>query len=72
MLNVCLWGGATMTALSALMIETILWRLGEVDGEYHTLKEASERSGIPIQHIALAERAAKEKAEKNEQAVTRS
>jgi hypothetical protein len=45
-----------MTVMTALMRETILWRLGEVDGELHTLKEASDRSGISIQHIALAER----------------
>ena len=70
MLDVRPQGGAVMATLSALMIETILWRLGEIDGEYHTLKEASERSGIPIQHIALAERAAKEKAEINELAIT--
>lgn len=45
-----------MTVMTALMRETILWRLGDVDGELHTLKEASDRSGISIQHIALAER----------------
>jgi len=49
-------GGQAMTVMTALMRETILWRLGEVDGELHTLKEASDRSGISIQHIALAER----------------
>jgi len=36
-----------------------LWRLGDVDGQLHTLKEASELFGVPIHHIALAERAAK-------------
>jgi hypothetical protein len=50
--------------LSLSMQELLIWRLGGVDGFLHTLKEASERSGVPIQQIALAERALTNRIEK--------
>jgi hypothetical protein len=38
------------------MQEILLWRLGEVDGELHTLVEVEEKYGVKISEFLQAER----------------
>jgi hypothetical protein len=49
-------GSVCEVSRTAGMKDIVLWRLGQVDGELHTLEEAAFRFGLSIQQIALGER----------------